>query len=67
MGLYKNQLVGANSPEALVFINIYLLIKIHVALDKKCGEEQLICVISVILSSSYSSRVRLEEQMRTDF
>lgn len=63
----KNQWVGANSPNAFVLTNLYLLAKIHVDLDK-CGEKRLICGVPVILSSGYSSWVRLwKEQMGMDF
>lgn len=63
----KNLWVGANSPRAFLFLNLHLLTMIQVALAEKWGKE-LLCGEPVILSSCYSSWVRVwGEQIRTDF
>lgn len=63
----KIKWIGANL-KGFVFTNLHLLAKIQVAPAERCGGKGLICGVPVILSSSYSSWVRLwEEQMGTDF
>lgn len=64
----KYQWVGAKRPKALILKNLHLLAKMQLALAVKCGEKGLICGVSMIISDTYSSLARLqEEQMRTDF
>lgn len=64
----KYQWVGAESSKALIFKNLHLLAKIQLSLAEKCGGKGLICGVPMVISDTYSSSARLqEEHMGTDF